>query len=317
MKKIISAVLCAALAVSSAAVTSIDVSADTTSPNYESYVKSTLISKYSQADLKPISKLLKDYPDTKTKKYPEENRTWAKRKGILGYDVGNMSDGIYDMAVYVFDKDGKDNRLNVEFYTADIKGTISKNTEFTIYEKDEDYIKYYPTSFEQCRGGLVKKTSGNAMCLITENHYCPYTCIDYLINCNVYEWNDTKNEFVNSYKIDQDSYNGVNLYTQQIDGSYSEKFIQHKKNEFYNETISDVMQSLGFPKPQNNSSVIGKCLGYNSTELTPTYFNSSDETRSYYMASYFDFDKDVTDKTINITNITGMFSNGSAEKADK
>ena len=280
--------------------------------NFDSYVKNTLVPKYGWADTKEIKASISNEKDP----VPEKNFTWAKRKGILGYDIADMSDGIYDMAVYVFDKEGKDNRLNVEFYTADIKGNISKNTEFTIYEKTADYAQDYPTCFEQCRGGLVKKNSG-AMCLVTEDYYCPYTCIDYLIDFRVYGWNEVKEEFVNYYKIDQDMYSGVNLYTWKSDGSYSKEFIQHKKDEFYKETISDVMQSLYFPKPQNDSSDIGKCLGYNSNEFTPTYFNSSDETRSYYMASYFDFDKDVTDKTINITNITGMFSNGSVEKANK
>lgn len=280
--------------------------------NFDSYVKNTLVPKYGWADTKEIKASISNEKDP----VPEKNFTWAKRKGILGYDIADMSDGIYDMAVYVFDKEGKDNRLNVEFYTADIKGNISKNTEFTIYEKTADYAQDYPTCFEQCRGGLVKKNSG-AMCLVTEDYYCPYTCIDYLIDFRVYGWNEVKEEFVNYYKIDQDMYSGVNLYTWESDGSYSKEFIQHKKDEFYKETISDVMQSLYFPKPQNDSSDIGKCLGYNSNEFTPTYFNSSNETRSYYMASYFDFDKDVTDKTINITNITGMFSNGSVEKANK
>lgn len=288
---------------------------DEIAEKFESYVEKTLIPKYGLADTKDITATL---PTDKRDPVPKTNFSWTKRKGILGWDIADMSDGIYDMAVYIFDKDGDDNKLSVEFYTSDCKGNIEKNTDFTIYEKSADYAYDYPVCIEQCTGGLVKNDS-EKYCLVTEDYYIPYMCIDYLIDVGVYQWDSDKGEFVNYCRIDQDTYLGINVNTLKEDGTYSEKFVEHKKNEFYKETINYAMAELGFPSMTNESADIGKSVGGQTLGNCPTYFNTSDEKRSYYMVTYFENEstEKTNSKTIDGTNITGMFSGGSIEKAKK
>ena len=276
---------------------------DELTEKYESYVKTTLVPKYGMAD---TDKKEAELEYLGMDEYPEENRTWTARKGILRYEIADMSDGVYDMAVYLFDdKDPIMNRMKIEFYTADIKGHIEKNSEFTIHERIADLIREYPFDYETCVGGIVPDNN-RINHIVIEDYCCPYRCVDYRYNYNVFSWDSNSEKFYSEYKLDQATYQGVNLYKGTPDGDYKTEYNECKGDEKYMDVIRRIFHEINFPEPLCTSEDIGLCLGFDSHDLLPSYFDSSDQEMSFYMATYCDHNSSGAEK-MPATNIAGTY----------
>lgn len=115
---------------------------------YNRYVNEYLVPLYGCMDIYNISKTLStDNIAT--------SAGWAKRSGILGYDLADLNnDGIYEMLLYVFESDNDNNSLFCDCYTignlSDFNSVTRIAGRANVYEEKLGCTNY-------CLGGVIYK----------------------------------------------------------------------------------------------------------------------------------------------------------------
>lgn len=231
------------------------------------------------------------------------SHTWAKRKGVLGYDTADMNgDGIEDLLVYYFSDEGNDNIICVDYFAFNDNADIIDTDSWIIYNKKEDTMKYYTGAMEYCVGGIIKKNGKN--CLLVESYYTPYPAVDYHIEYAVLS--SSKNgglELSNFVRIDE-GYMNTLVATLRSDGLYDAEYLS--LGNYGLAGLKTGLTKIGLPKNPVSSSNIGKTLGCNTTDQFYTYFNTSFEKKSFYMVSEFTGYSNNY-KTYNYVNYVGMY----------
>lgn len=258
--------------------------------NYAAYVKNTLVPKYGYAstDIIRASVSSSDF-----------SHRWAKRRGILGYDTADFnSDGRDEMVVYILRDSGNDNKIDVEYYTSDYSGNISKQTSINVYAKSSDYMEYHTGAEGYCVGGIIERNGKK--CLLVESYYAPFPAVDYHIKYRIFEC-DNNGNFVKKYYIMDEAYMYVKTATLKSNGKYS---VSKRSLSF--PAFKSALVDLGLPYNTANSSTIGRTLGCNTTDQIYTYFNTSYEKKSFYLVSNFTGYSNNYN-TYNFVNYSGMY----------
>lgn len=302
MKKILLCALCLVLSVCTAitaeAVQTNDVpsrdviSAEPSgSANYAAYVQDVLVPKYGYANTNPIKAAVSS---------SNYSNTWAKRKGILGYDTADFNnDGKDEMVVYLLRASDNDNKIDIEYYTSDYYGNITRQKSINVYAKSSDYMEYHAGAEEHCVGGIIERNGKK--CVLVESHYRPFPAADYHVKYRVFECNSS-GEFVKQYYIMDEVYTYVKTCTLKSNGKYS---VQRRNFNGF-KTFKTALVALGFPSDTANSSTIGKTLGCKTTDEVYTYFNTPYEKKSFYLISNFvSYSNNL--KTYNFVNYAGMY----------
>ena len=229
------------------------------------------------------------------------SNTWAKRDGILGYDIVDMNgDGINDLMIYSFDDDGNDNAILARYCSFNKKGVLVDDDCWEIYSKSADWMDYYTGANEYCVGGIIERNGKKG--LLVESYYTPYPAVDYHLSYCILECTPNGGLDLADFVTIDDAYMNIIVGTLLDNGEYNVDY--RSFNGFAG--IKTALIDIGLPNNPKNSSTIGTTLGCDTTDQIYTYFNTSYEKQSFYMVSNFTRYSNGYD-TLNYVNYAGMY----------